>query len=61
MLLFTVATYLTGTDFADDFALIYDYLERAQLLLLRLEVAAKTVDLYVNYKKTKYMLTVQST
>ena len=38
-----VATYITDTDFADDLALISDYLEEAQLLLLRLEVAAKTV------------------
>ena len=51
-----VATYITDTDFADDFALISDYLEEAQVLLLRLEVAAKTVVLHVNYKKTEYML-----
>ena len=49
-----VATYITDTDFADDLALISDYLEEAQLLLLRLEVAAKTVGLHVNYKKTEY-------
>ena len=30
-----VATYITDTDFADDLALISDYLEEAQLLLLR--------------------------
>ena len=51
-----VATYITDTDFAGDLALISDYLEEAQLLLLRLEVAAKTVGLHVNYKKTEYML-----
>ena len=51
-----VATYITDTDFADDLALISDYLEEAQLLLLRLEVAAKTVGLHGNYKKTEYML-----
>ena len=51
-----VATYITDTDFADDLALISDYLEEAQLLSLRLEVAAKTVSLHVNYKKTEYML-----
>ena len=50
-----VATYITDTDFAD-LALISDYLEEAQLLLLRLEVAAKTVGLHVNYKETEYML-----
>ena len=37
-------------------ALISDYLEEAQLLLLRPEIAAKTVGLHVNYKKTEYML-----
>ena len=51
-----VATYITDTDFADDLALISDYLEEAQLLLLRLEVAVKTVSLHGNYKKTEYML-----
>ena len=51
-----VATYITDTDFADDLALISDYLEEAQLLLLSLEVAAKTAGLHVNYKKTEYML-----
>ena len=51
-----VATYITDTDFADDPALISDYLEEAQLFLLRLEVAAKIVGLHVNYKKTEYML-----
>ena len=43
-----VATYITDTDFADDLALLSDYLEEAQLLLLRLEVASETVGLHVN-------------
>ena len=43
-----VATYITDTDFADDLALISDYLKEAQLLLSRQEVAAKTVGLHVN-------------
>ena len=51
-----VATYITDTDFADDLALLSDHLEQAQLLLLRLEVAAETVGLHINYKKTEYML-----
>ena len=39
-----VATYITDTDFADDPALISDYLEEAQLFLLRLEVAASSIN-----------------
>ena len=42
-----VATYITDTDFADDLALISDCLEEAQLLLLSLEVAAKTRRVYM--------------
>jgi hypothetical protein len=51
-----LATYITDSDFADDLALLSDNLEEAQLLLLRLEVAAETVGLHINYKKTEYML-----
>ena len=50
------ATYLTDTDFADDLALISNYLEQAQLLLLRLELAAEAVGLHINFKKTEYMV-----
>ena len=50
------ATYITDTDFADDIALTTNYLEQAQLLLLRLEVAAEAVGLHVNSKKTEYMV-----
>ena len=50
------ATYITDADFADDLALMSNYLEQAQLLLLRLEVAAEAVGLHVNFKKTEYML-----
>ena len=53
-----VATYITGTDFADDLALISEYLEEAQLLLLSLEDAAKTVGLHVKCKKTEYSCTI---
>ena len=53
-----VATYITDTDFADDLALVSDYLEEAQLPLLRLEVAAKTVGLHV---KENGIHAVQST
>lgn len=51
-----VATYIADTDFSDDVGLLSINLEEAQLLLLRLEVAAKTVGLHFNYKKTEYML-----
>ena len=48
-----VATYTTETDFADDLSLISDYLKEAHLLSLRLEVAAETVGLHVNYSTWK--------
>ena len=44
-----VATYTTATDLADDHALISDHREEAELLSLRLEVAAETVGRHVNY------------
>lgn len=50
------ATHITDADFADDLALLSNYVEQAQLLLLRLEIAAEAVGLHVNYKKTQYML-----
>ena len=46
---------ITDADFADDLALMSNTLEQAQLLLLRLEIAAETVGLHVNFKKTEYM------
>ena len=49
------ATHITDIDFADDLSLLSDFLEKAQLLLLRLEVAAEAIGLHVNYKKTKFM------
>ena len=36
--------------------MISDSIEKAQLLLLRLEVAADAIGLHVNFKKTEYML-----
>ena len=50
------AVYITDTDFADDLALLSNYIEQAQLFLLRLEVAGESIGLYVNYTKTEYML-----
>lgn len=47
---------ITDTDFADDIALISDTIEKAQLLLLRVETAAELVGLHVNVTKTEYMM-----
>ena len=45
------AEYITDTDFADDLALISNYMEQAQLLLSRLEMAAEAIGLHENCKK----------
>ena len=50
------AVFITDTDFADDLALLSNYIDRAQLLLLRLELAGESIGLHVNHKKTEYML-----
>ena len=50
------AIIITDTDFADDIALISDNLEKAQLLLLRVEIAADIIGLHVNEKKTEFMI-----
>ena len=50
------AAYITNADFADGLALISNYMEQAQLLLSRLEMAAETIGLHANCKKTHYML-----
>ena len=50
------AIIITDSDFADDIALISDNLEKAQLLLLRVEIAADIIGLHVNEKKTKFMI-----
>ena len=47
---------ITDTDFADDIALLSDTIEKAQLLLLRVEAAAETIGLHVNDTKTEYMV-----
>ena len=49
------AKYLTDLDFADDIVLLSESIKNAQSLLLKLEEAAKTVGLRINYKKTKAM------
>ena len=50
------AIMITDTDFADDIALLSDTIEKAQLLLLRVEAAAETIGLHVNDTKTEYMV-----
>ena len=47
------AVYIIDADFADDLA---NYIEQAQLFLLRLEVAGESIGLHVNHTKTEYML-----
>ena len=50
------AEYITDADFADDLALISNYMGQAQLLLSRLEMAAEAIRLHENCKKTEQML-----
>ena len=50
------AIHLTDADFADDLALLSDTIEKAQLLLLRVENAAQIVGLQRNVTKTEFML-----
>ena len=50
------AVYITDADFADDQALISNYVELAQVLLSRLEIAAETIGLHANCKKMELML-----
>ena len=50
------ATQLTDADFADDLALLSDTIEKAQLLLQRVENAAQTLGLRLNVKKTEFKL-----
>ena len=49
------AEILKDTGFADDVALVTDTIKEAQLLLDRLEEAAKSVGLVMNDSKTKFM------
>ena len=49
------ATTITDADFVDDIALLSDTIEKAQLLLLRVELAAESIGLHVNEKKTEYI------
>ena len=49
------AVKVTDTDFADDIALLSNSLVDAQLLLNRVEQAAKEVGLHINATKTEFM------
>ena len=46
----------TDADSSENLTLISNYMEQTQLLLTRMEMAAETVVLHANCKKTKYML-----
>ena len=46
---------MTDSEFADDIALLSDTIEKAQIVLLRVEIAAKCIGLHVNEKNTKYI------
>ena len=48
--------YQTDTNFAYDIALTSNKIKEAQLLLQRVEDAAKQIGLYVNDDKTKFMV-----
>ena len=49
------ATVVYDTDYADDIALLSNTYEQAQLLLTRVENAAKSIGLHINNTKTEYM------
>ena len=44
------ATKIVDIDFADDIALLPDTIEKTQLLLLRVELAAESIGLHINAK-----------
>ena len=49
------ARTLTDTDFADDIALLLDNIADAEVLLHKVESAAKEIGLTINSQKTEYM------
>ena len=49
------AKKITDADYADDIALLSDFVQDAQIILHNLETASKEVGLYLNAKKTEYM------
>ena len=50
------AIFTTDADFAGDLALLSNYMEQAQLLLQRSEIASETIGLHINCKKTEHMM-----
>ena len=46
----------TDADSSENFTLISNYMEQTQLLLTRMKMAAETIVLHANCKKTEYML-----
>ena len=50
------AINVTDTDYADDIALLSDSIEEADLLLHRVEQAAKLIGLHINEDKTEFMI-----
>ena len=55
------AIKITDADYADDLALLTDYLKDAETTLHNVEQLAKVIGLYVNATKTKYIATNQDT
>ena len=51
-----LAIFITDADFADDLALLSNYMEQGQLLLQRLEIVGETTGLHINCKKTEYVI-----
>ena len=49
------ATKITDAYFADDIALLSDIIEKTQLLLLRVELAAESIGLHIIAKNTEYI------
>ena len=50
-----LATVICDTDFADDIAQLPNALEKAQLLLFRVETSAKQIGLHINNSKKEYI------
>ena len=49
------AEYITDTDYADDIAVTSNTLKDVNILLLKIESAAKYIGLIVNTNKTEYI------
>ena len=49
------ASHISDLDYADDIALFADTIQEAELLLHKVESASKSIELFLNPSKTKYM------